>query len=977
MRKSPRLSAIIVLVISFGLLVFAWPGVTSLLNGPNSSQARAQGQACTTIKSPTEIPSPDLINFDDLPNAAIIGTQYQMTYGVTFENTGVTRALIYGNEPARAHSSPNVAANDAVYPNTSSGVPMLWVFDKPKTHVGVYVGNGSATSQTAGLLNAYDSAHNLICQQRAVIPFDHSQFLGFNDPAGRIKSLTLDYGQTTLSESIDDLYFAPSHKPTRKPLPTWTPVPPPNPAPGPTPTPTPLVPAYAYINPNLSIFYPVLTQDLSIYGIEITQGIQCFDTSKGDTTCGNNTVPVVNKKDTTARIYLKYSGTGSSLSNVPVRLHIFANGVEYIANASGKATQTLNQVNPDSADVYFNVNFTNDINVSFYAEVDPDHAISETNESNNRYPSSGTITLTFHKRDTRKIVGQRLHYHPSGYSGSQYASGWAVNGGGADWLEQLLPIQNNGINYSVKSGYLDWTQNLSNPDNQHNLIKTLNSQWILQNALSWLFGTGAFTGADHVYGWAPSAGYGGGHADMPIYPHAGGLGVVGIGSDSPGTSTDNPGSGAEIFGHELVHDYNVYHTNTADSCGSNDGNSNFPYSSSSIQEVGFNPITGKIYDPATTHDLMSYCPSGGSKQGWISPFTWKTMYNRLVPSSAVANLSKGAAPVGVYALSGSAESLVINATVFNPAVHPDQSSKLGELYRVNGGLSYGVAPGDYAIELRDQNGGVLSSQSFVVDFTSEYTATAHSEGPQGPNDPPPFPSDPTGQIDVSFIIPWVDGTRSVALVHQGQVIDQRTVSSNAPQVTITAPTQAVVWPAGSTQALTWTGSDADGDPLSYSVMYSNDQGASWVLLASDMLTTTYNVDVDSMAGGADVSFRVVATDGINTGFDETDAAITIPNHPPMVTILNPQSGKAFAPGMLVVLQGTATDLEDGALPDSVLEWSSDIQGSLGIGPSVALNVLKPGHHVITLSAVDSYGIKSSTSVSVFIGHEMYVPLISK
>ena len=103
---------------------------------------------------------------------------------------------------------------------------------------------------------------------------------------------------------------------------------------------------------------------------------------------------------------------------------------------------------------------------------------------------------------------------------------------------------------------------------------------------------------------------------MPIYPHAGGLGTVGIGTDrtSDGSNTtDSPGGGALIFGHELVHDYDVLHTNTADACGSSDSGSDFPYSSSSIQEYGFNPITGQIYDPATTHDLMSYCPAGGSK----------------------------------------------------------------------------------------------------------------------------------------------------------------------------------------------------------------------------------------------------------------------------------------------------------------------------------------------------------------------------
>ena len=239
-----------------------------------------------------------------------------------------------------------------------------------------------------------------------------------------------------------------------------------------------------------------------------------------------------------------------------------------------------------------------------------------------------------------KIVGQRLRYHPSGYSGTQYAGGSAVNGVAGSWLSQVLPIRNNGINYSVASGYKDSTTNLGGGDGQHALIQSLNTQWIMQNVFSWLFGSGSFTGARHVYGWAPSAGYSGGHADMPVYPHAGGLGVVGIGSDAAGTDTDNPGSGTLIFGHELVHDYNVLHTNTGDSCGSSDGNADFPYASSSIQEFGFNPITGKIYDPATTHDLMSYCPSGGSKQGWISPFTWNKMFNKLSASA----LATAAAP---------------------------------------------------------------------------------------------------------------------------------------------------------------------------------------------------------------------------------------------------------------------------------------------------------------------------------------------
>ena len=128
-----------------------------------------------------------------------------------------------------------------------------------------------------------------------------------------------------------------------------------------------------------------------------------------------------------------------------------------------------------------------------------------------------------------------------------------------------------------------------------------------------------------------------------------------------------PAVGALIFGHELTHDYNIYHTNTSDACGSNDSNSNFPYSNSSIQAFGFNPITGKIYDPSLTHDLMSYCPSGGSKQGWIAPFTWSTMYSRFTHLAASPG-QNGPSLVhpqqtNVLLPTSFTQSLVVNATI--------------------------------------------------------------------------------------------------------------------------------------------------------------------------------------------------------------------------------------------------------------------------------------------------------------------------
>ncbi|MFL5800395.1 MAG: hypothetical protein ACJ8CR_01495, partial [Roseiflexaceae bacterium] len=167
-----------------------------------------------------------------------------------------------------------------------------------------------------------------------------------------------------------------------------------------------------------------------------------------------------------------------------------------------------------------------------------------------------------------------------------------------------------------------------------------------------------------------------------------------------------------------------------------------------------------------------------------------------------------------------------------------------------------------------------------------------------------------------------------------------------------------------------------GDTLTYSVFYSHD-GVDGVLLESGLTATSYQVAVDSLAGGADARFRVVASDGVNIGDDETDFPINVPDKAPVALILNPTNGAQVLPGDLLVLMGSGNDFEDGTLPGLSLAWSSDRQGALGNGESLATNTLQKGAHKITLTVTDSHGQTATATADIFVGTQLYLPLVQR
>lgn len=343
-----------------------------------------------------------------------------------------------------------------------------------------------------------------------------------------------------------------------------------------------------------------------------------------------------------------------------------------------------------------------------------------------------------------------------------------------------------------------------------------------------------------------------------------------------------------------------------------------------------------VVDPRRTFELMGYCDGAGQGR-WISQFTYEGLRGDF-PASGVGGAD----------LAGDAFVLV-NGTIDLAA----DTAQVGPTLELTG-LPPSPVPGDYRVQLLDSGGAELAG----ADFTPE-EMDADSPTPNTPTGPP------VGLVQVALPKPAGE-VASVAILHDGNPIGTLAASANAPTVSILAPAGGESF-TDPTVTFQWSGSDADGDPLHYTVLYSADDGDTWDALAINTPATSLTVPRSDLAATAAARFQVVASDGVNVAA-ATSNPFAVGNNGPVVAIDNPPDGSVFSGVQNVDLVGVGFDPDDGLLDGASLSWSSDLDGVLGTGEELTVNAseLSEGTHEVTLTATDSAGATSTASVTIHV-----------
>lgn len=167
---------------------------------------------------------------------------------------------------------------------------------------------------------------------------------------------------------------------------------------------------------------------------------------------------------------------------------------------------------------------------------------------------------------------------------------------------------------------------------------------------------------------------------------------------------------------------------------------------------------------------------------------------------------------------------------------------------------------------------------------------------------------------------------------------------------------------GNQWSLNWQAKHPDNRPLTYMVWTTFDDGKRWHRIGHELRETRFRFDATELPGGDGCRLRVYASDGFNTRYTESDR-FQLPLKPPVVIPLNLEDGTELPAGRPVLLEAAAISLRDGSLEPEKIVWASDIEGELGTGEQIWVE-LQEGNHTLLIRGVEAQDCIGECNLSI-------------
>jgi hypothetical protein len=692
---------------------------------------------------------------------------------------------------------------------------------------------------------------------------------------------------------------------------------------------------YTFVSPTPT---PTPTPEIAISHTEVTQVIQ-------DET---NSVPLIAGKPTFVRVYLDCGEGCNAMAGVTGVLHGYGSAGEFVDSPIPPVNRSITAYHESWLDQRDALTKTLNFTLPTGWTSGTTMLIAEAGGARGL-----PVTVPFQPTRSLRVAYIPIHYYACGYDTVPDMSAVMT---AHSLAQELLPVGGSKpIDIEVWHE-MPWSSPLKkdcsklatkdniNTENEKLLFITLEAQRFIR---------GGSNPPDYVFGWLPSGAFDRGIAGI-------GEGLNSVAAFSDVFANEYPLEeftwSKATFVHELGHlmGHNGIRINTADpKCvPSDDPGFGWPWSDAKIHDWGVDgnyfgwliSSESALKNPQTTYDYMSYCGRKTANNPEWNLWTSTWTYTVTLRSLAAEPLSRASSALQPYFLSSG-------------LVFTDDTAILDPVWVITPTLAPALPPTGtgYCLEALSASGTVLASHCFDLAFLV-------------------YETDIESNVDgFNLMLPYPPGVARIVLKKGATELASRSVSAHVPVVNVLSPNGGEVWAASGTYTVTWSASDADGDPLIYRVLYSPD-GTNWMPVGTTITGTQLAVNAAELAGGSGAKVRVLASDGVNTSADESDAPFTVGRKGPQAFILSPEGEGMIKPGTPLLLQGYAYDLEDGTLGEAALRWTSSRDGDLGTGSQVLVS-LSPGQHVITLTATDSDGNVGTASINVLVIYKTYLPLI--